>query len=219
MRCPQLLRAAAIAAFLAFHLLAVTVCALPAPDAALDRAAWRDPTVQEELASWRSRLGVRDPKKFEDRLYRLASLAARIRGGLLRPFNAYYQHLGTYQSWQMFVAPYRYPARLRIEVLEPGGWRIVYREGDPHARWLAAELSDTRFRSVLFRLPWPSYLGERQRFADFVARRASGAFPRATEVRVVFSRSETPTPAQARRGEVPPAADDPPLARSLGRPR
>lgn len=216
MRRSPLVVASLTAAFLAFHLVAVTLCALPAPDAALNRAAWSDPTVQEELAGWQARLGFRDPKRFQDGLYALAARAVSVRNALVAPFARYYDHLGTFQSWQMFVAPHRHPARLRIDVEERGRWRTVFRESDPAARWLARELDDTRFRSVIFRLAWPGYRDDRERFADLLARRAARDFPGAGRLRMVFSRAESPTPEQARRGEEPPSVDDAPIVRELG---
>lgn len=214
MRRLQLLRAAAIAAFLVFHLVAITVRALPAPDAALDRASWGDPTVQKELAAWSRRLGVPQPR-LEERLYALAERSVRVRDTLVAPFARYYEVFGTFQSWQMFVAPHRHPARLRVEVQEGGSWTPVFVEGQDG--WLSRELSDTRFRSVIFRLGWPGFESARQHFADFVARRAARDFPRASQVRLVLSRADTPSPEQVLRGEEPKPVDDVPIVRELGR--
>ena len=72
----KLLAPALLGAFLAFHLTAITLRALPAPDGALDRAAWSNPTVQEELEAWRLRLarfGLKmERQPFQDAVYALA---------------------------------------------------------------------------------------------------------------------------------------------------
>jgi len=209
-----------LAAFLLFHLAAVTLRALPAPDGALDRAAWSDPTVQKELSAWHQRLagfGLRQsPAEFADSLYRLASRALTLRNRLVAPFARYYAACGTYQSWQMFVAPHRHPARLRIDIQQAGAWHTVFREGDANASWLSTQLGDTRFRSLLFRFGWPGYRGQLDHFADWVAHRAAVAFPQASACRVVLSRADTPTPEQARAGIAPESTEDPPRVRELG---
>jgi hypothetical protein len=212
-----------IAAFLCFHVAAITLRALPAPDGAMDRAAWSDPTVKQELAAWNARLGHLGlhltPEQLADGLYALAHRYLGVRDALVSPFGRYYACCGTFQSWQMFVAPHRHPARLRIDVEEGGAWRTVFRERDPDATWLEPELSDTRFRSVIFRLAWPGYRGQLERFADWVARRATPDFPRAQRVRVVLSRAETPSAAETRAGVEAHEVDDAPLVRELGKPR
>ena len=46
------------ALFVVFHLVAITLMALPAPGGAMNRAAWADPTVQGEFAAWTSRINA-----------------------------------------------------------------------------------------------------------------------------------------------------------------
>jgi len=213
--------AAALAVFLAFHLVAITVRALPSAEGAMNRAAWRDPTVQKEMAAWSARLGHlglhRSPQALAAALYPLAQREVRVHRALVAPFHWYYDCCGTYQSWQMFVAPHRHPARLRIERYEGGAWHLLFREGDPRATWMARQLGDTRFRSVIFRLGWPGYRGALDHFADWIARRAAAGFPGAQKVRLIFSRADTPSPEQVRAGAAPPAVDDAPVVRELAR--
>ena len=103
------------AVFITIHLVAITLMALPNPSAGLQRSAWRDPTVQQEFAIWRARLGQvgleMEAQEFEAQLWEFASQFRDVRQALLAPFDPYYRH-GTWQSWRMFVAPHRYPARL-----------------------------------------------------------------------------------------------------------
>ena len=57
---------------------------------------------------------------------------------VLSPFQPYYRYLGTAQSWRMFVAPHRYPARLHVEIKRPGEeWETISIFGDPEHAWKA----------------------------------------------------------------------------------
>ena len=219
MRRRELLTATAIALFLGYHLVAVTLRALPSPEPALDRSAWNDPSVRRELDAWASRLahlGIEGTgPQLAERGAQLAERYIALRNRALVPFNAYYATCGTLQAWSMFQAPHRHPARLRIDLQRGGTWQPIFRERDPRYAWLGEPLSDTRFRSVLFRLGWPYFRGELTRFADWVALRAAHDFPDAVGVRVLFERAETPTPAQARAGFHDAPVDDPPLERDL----
>ncbi|MBS2031702.1 MAG: hypothetical protein JST54_27645 [Deltaproteobacteria bacterium] len=216
-----LVKASALLAFLVFHIVAITVRALPAPDGAMDRSTWSDPTVQQEMSAWTERLGQLGIKlssnQLQDALYVVAGKILSARDTLVSPFGRYYDWCGTFQSWQMFVAPHRHPARVRVDVQEHGVWRTVFRERDPNATWLASELGDTRFRSLFFRVSWPNFRGMLERIADYVARRAAVDFPDATRVQLVLSRAETPTPDEVKRGELPREVDDTPVVRDLAR--
>ena len=217
----QLIKASVLLAFLIFHIVAITVRALPAPDGAMDRSTWNDPTVQQEMTAWTSRidhLGFKlSSAQLQDLLYAIAGKMLSVRDALVSPFGRYYDYCGTFQSWQMFVAPHRFPARVRVDVEEQGHWRTVFRERDPNATWLASELGDTRFRSIFFRVSWPNFGGMLNRVADFVARRAAVDFPEATRVQVVLSRSETPTADEVKLGKIPREVDDTPVIRDLAR--
>jgi hypothetical protein len=193
--------------FVAFHLLAVTLMALPAPEGGMNRASWKDPTVQGELAAWTerlNRLGL-DLKadQLEETLWRTAVDYMRLRARVLSPFRLYYEWCGTGQSWRMFVAPHRYPTRLHIDLEEYGQWRPLYVERDADHNWLGAWLDHHRFRSVIFRLGWQEFAGDYRQFVNWVARRAARDFPEASRVRVYFIRYRTPTPEEVRKGQRP----------------
>jgi hypothetical protein len=191
--------------FVALHLVAITLMALPAPEGGMDRAAWRDPTVQDELSAWTDRLNqchiaVTRPE-LEDLLWRAGVDYMNARDKVLRPFGLYYELCGTAQSWRMFVAPHRYPARLEIDIDQGGGWRPVYIERDRQHDWLGRQLDSYRFRSVIFRFEWPGYENDYQRFADWVAAKAGRDFPEAQAVRIRLFKYRTLSPDELRAGQ------------------
>ena len=63
-------------ALVAFHLVAITLSALPSPEGGMNRSQWSDPTVQAEFAAWAGRFGMA-PKDFESRLWELAMVYQR----------------------------------------------------------------------------------------------------------------------------------------------
>ena len=138
------------AILIVLHLVAITWLALPAPGEGLSRWAWRDPTVQEELADWTARLNrwgyPITQAQFEDDLYNVASTYESVRNWPVPVFGYYYGLCGTFQSWRMFAGPHRYPSRLLIDVDEGGTWRPVYVQRDPEHSWLAMQLDHYRMR-------------------------------------------------------------------------
>jgi hypothetical protein len=194
------------AALVLLHALAITLLALPAPEGAMDRAAWQQPTVQQELKNWADGLNSVgfnvSPQELEDRLWKLADGYMSLRDTATSPFDRYYEYCGTYQGWRMFSGPQMYPARLHIDIEERGQWRPVFVERDPQHRWLASELDSYRFRAFRFRLANMSgFESEYQLFARWVAVRASRDFPDADRVRVSLFRYTLRTPAEVRAGE------------------
>ncbi len=196
------------AIFVLFHLVAVTLMAAPAPAGGMKRAAWKDPTVQAELRAWRDRLSGlgldRSPEAFEQDLWELAAGFMRVRRQVLRPFRPYYRWCGTWQTWRMFIAPHRFPARLHIELSDGGGdYRSVYVARSPEHTWLAPQLDQARMRAALFRYGWPSYGRSWSQLADWIAARAAADFPEAERIRLRMWKYRTPSPEQVLAGERP----------------
>jgi hypothetical protein len=188
------------------HLLAVTVVALPSPESAMNRAAWSDPTVQDELTTLtalanRGGITVTEPE-LEDDLWAAATRVNAVRDQVVGPVRPYAQLCGTEQHWVMFVAPHRYPTRLWLEVRDGDGWRPVYVEGDPQRRWLAGHLEDYRVRSVTFTLGWPGFEGDYDEVAHWAAARAAHVFP-GEDFRVRLYKYRTPSPEEVRTGRQP----------------
>jgi hypothetical protein len=192
------------AGLVTLHLIAITLLALPAPEGGMDRQAWQNPTVQDEFRAWSHTLTscglIITPTELEDRLWTIAQRYMALRGGVLQPFGPYYTTCGTFQGWRMFVGPHRFPLVLHIDIAEQGQWRPVYIERDSQYRWRSRQLDSYRFRAALFRLGWPGYEGELQRFAQWVARQAAADFPQAEQVRVRFFQRRTPSPEEVRAG-------------------
>jgi hypothetical protein len=196
------------AAFIALHVVAITLIALPAPVGATNRATWKEPTVQAELAVWRGRLAwlgfPSEPAAFEDALHARAVELLAVRTALLTPFLPYYRYAGTSQSWRMFVAPHTHPARLEVAVERDGAWTTVFRERDATATWNRRVFEQDRARSLLFRMSWANYRTEYIALADWIGRQAAADFPDATKVRVRFMKRATPSAAAVRAGEGEP---------------
>ena len=164
--------------------------------------------VQDEIAAWAERLAVvgvdRTPEVLETELWALAEGIVARRRSLLRPFRPYYRRCGTTQSWQLFVIPQRYPARLHIDIQESGdAWRPLYIARDNEADWNRKLLDTERMRSMLFRYSWSHYQRRFRRFGRWMARKAAVDFPGAEALRLRWFRQKTPTPGQVRRGRVP----------------
>jgi len=201
------------AAFVLFHLLAVVLMAIPAPAGGMKKSAWKDPTVQSEFAAWTDRFNALGAgitqEEFEAELWDFASGFMKVRKGVLKPFQPYYHYAGTWQTWRMFIAPHRYPARLHIDVMEhpKGGeraWRTVYVARSTEHDWLKTELDQERMRSAMFRYGWASYKGTWTQFADWAADRAREDFPDGKTIRLRMWKQRTRTPEEVREDVEPP---------------
>ena len=195
------------ALFVAGHLMAVVLGALPAPEGGMQRSAWQDATVQEELSTWAERLrslGMDlDDAAFQEGLWQVAVRFMQGREAVLAPFQPYYRLAGTHQSWRMFVAPHTHPARLHIDLREGDGWRGLYLERDPELVWMGRVLDQDRTRSLLFRYAWPSYGKAWRELCDWLGRKAARDFPQAEQLRLRFWKQRTPSAAEVRAGREP----------------
>ncbi|MCB9766280.1 MAG: hypothetical protein H6739_41275 [Alphaproteobacteria bacterium] len=193
--------------FVALHLIAITMMAIPAPVGGMSRSTWKDPTVQTEFQVWAQRFTdwghPISTAELEDELWDFARSYIAIRNKALRPFRPYYTYTGSTQSWRMFVAPHRYPARLEIAVEEPDGWRTVYRARDPELGWMGRVLDHDRMRSTIFRFAWKPYRRQYEQFCDWLAPYAARDFPEAPRARVMFKKYRTLSPQEVRASESP----------------
>ena len=189
------------------HIIAVVAAAFPSPSGGMQRSAWKDPTVQAEFEAWADRLSM-DQADLESHLWEIATRAMSVRTTVLKPFQPYYDHLGTYQTWHMFVAPHRNPAKLYIDVqtgagLAEASWELVYISRDPQLRWQAPLMDHSRARAALFRYSWKHYRSPYRKFGQWLARQAATDFPDATHLRLRWFRYRTPTPRQVQTDRVP----------------
>ncbi|MCP4804306.1 MAG: hypothetical protein GY884_03075 [Proteobacteria bacterium] len=193
------------AAFVLFHVVALFLMAIPAPGGGMSKSAWADPTVQGEFQAWTERLNDMGAditvEELEDRLWSLATVYMEKRKTVLDPIAPYYRYTGTTQSWRMFVAPHRYPARLHIEVEEGGTWREVYVMRSEEHAWRAEQLDNDRMRAAIFRMSWRPYRRIWVTFTEWAADRAAEDFPEATRIRLRFFKYKTQGPKEIAAGK------------------
>lgn len=193
------------ALLIAAHIFAVLALAFPAPAGGMNKAAWADPTVQGEFRAWAGRLTAlgrpTTSEELEAYLWDFAVAYMKQRKAILKPMMPYYRYCGTYQSWRMFIAPHRNPARLHIEVRQDQQWQSVYIARDPDHRWMADTLDNERFRAALFRYAWKQYRGTYRQFGEWIARKLAEDFPEADRARLHWYRYHIISPERIRSGE------------------
>ena len=191
------------AALIAAHLLAVVLKAIPAPEGAMNKRDWANPTVQGELKMWTQTLNGAGlsvtQAELEDQLFVLAKGYMTVRNGVMTPFRPYHRYFGADQNWRLFVAPHMYPSRLSIEVLQPVAgkpvWQQVYYPLSDKD-WQAELIENGRMRPALFRYSWKRYRGSYRQFSAFLAERAAADFPSATKMRTRWWTGRSPSPEQ-----------------------
>lgn len=195
------------AVLVALHLVVIGLAAFPAPVGGMNRSSWRDPTVRAELDAWRGRFAAAGVEmtapEFEDRLWSAMTAFMRARGAIVDPIQPYFEVTGAWQSWRMFVAPQRYPARLSVDVFEDGAWVPLFEERSATATWNRALFDHDRLRSAVFRYAWPKFDKEWKVFAGWLGERAAVDRPRAEQLRARFFRYRTLTPDEALAGVEP----------------
>lgn len=210
-----------VAAYVLFHIASILVGSVPAPSDAMSRAAWKDPTVQDEFAAWAellSRLGLAvEPAQLQQVASRLFVGWMRFMGAAMIPFRGYSELTGTIQAWSMFVAPHRYPSRLHVDISEAGGdWRPIYVARSREWVWRKGLLDHMRFRSAIFRYAWPQYFGYFRQFATWLAAEAARDFPAATHIRVRMYKCRSCSPKEIREGNPPTGEFTPDVTLPLG---
>ena len=191
------------AALVALHAGVVVLSAIPSPEGGMDRRAWDEPAVQAEIGVWADRLGV-ERATFTERLWTVAARYQRGLDVLLAPVRVYERISGTSQNWKMFVAPHRYPSRLRIEARGADtAWEVLYDARSDEAAWMRAPLDHERLRASVFRWSWPGYRGTYRKGCEALARRALAARPELSTVRCSLGKARTPSPDEVARGEAP----------------
>jgi hypothetical protein len=188
-----------------YHVLAVLVLAFPAPPGNMQRKAWENPTVQDELAQWSARLrGLGadvSASELDDTLYGLAKRYHAGRARVIAPFEPYATYAGVRQSWQLFAGPQRYPLRLEVSLREGAGkWRTIYESRSDEHHWRSDLFERYRMRRVVSMTTW----GDKHQLdmlCDWIATQAARDFPAATEVMIRQFRYRTPSPAEALEGK------------------
>jgi hypothetical protein len=192
--------------YVAFHVLAVVIAAVPGTGKMLDRRAWEEPTVQAEFEAWAERFGT-DSATLQAFAFDGATRVLEIRAMVLTPFEPYLRLTGQWQNWVMFVAPHRYPTRLQLRVKEASGdWRVLYEEGNPAARWRSAAFATERMRSSVFRWGWPSYEKAWAAACRALARAAKADDPTIMKMQCRFWKQRSPSPEEVLSGTEPDGA-------------
>jgi hypothetical protein len=189
------------AALVALHVVVVTLSAIPSPEGGMDRKAWAEPAVQAELGVWADRLGM-ERAAFTERLWGVASQYQDALDVLLAPVRVYERATGTSQNWKMFVAPHRYPSRLRIEArAEDTPWERIYEARSDDAVWRRDVLDNERLRASVFRWSWPGYRRTYRQGCESLARRILAERSDVTVVRCSLGRARTPAADEVARGD------------------
>lgn len=189
------------AVLVTFHILAITLDASPSPAAGLKRAAWADPTVQQEFQAWADRLGV-ESQTLQDWAWDIANRFADGRQVVMTPFRPWIDATHTTQAWQMFVAPHRFPTRLQIQVQVGETWETVFEERSTTATWRAEAFGTERLRASIFRWGWASYADAWKRACGVFATELFTERPDISAVRCRLHKVRTPSPEDVRDGKL-----------------
>ena len=188
------------------HLLAIILKAIPAPEGGMNKADWKNPTVQAELQTWTTTFNAAGVEvtsvELEEHLWNLAQHYMAIRKGILRPFRTYYKYFGADQNWRLFVAPHMYPSKLHIDVFIDDNWVPLYRPFSIH-QWNANIIETSRFRPAIFRYSWTRYKRHYRKMGLYFAKRAAEDFPTATKMRTRWWQQKSPSPEQLLDGNLP----------------
>ncbi len=195
-----------------FHVAAIVLMSTPDPGPGLNRSAWKNPTVQDELSAWAERLsglGLEvTPEALEAWAWDRAVELNRARDRVVSPLRPYHEYAGVRQPWNMFVAPHRNPAVLGVDVLVEDEWRPLYRARSDEHDYRRAFFDHDRIRAMLFRYGWSSFRMSYHDFARWLAKQIAVDVPEATKARVFFSRYRTLSPEEVKAGEETKASRD-----------
>ena len=184
---------------ISIHLLAVCLKAIPAPEGAMNKGDWKNPTVQAEFKSWAGNfnaMGIQVTQtELENHLWILAKGYMKVRRGVLKPFQPYYKYAGADQNWRLFVAPHMYPSKLHIDMYIDEKWIPVYQPFSEY-RWNERLIETSRFRPAIFRYSWKRYRKHYRKMGEFMAKKAAVDFPQATNMRTRWWSYRSPSPEQ-----------------------
>lgn len=193
-----------IRAFVAFHIVAITLAALPAPPSSLTREDLATGDVATNLSAWTNRLnqiGVDVTQhQLEETLWNAADKYGRLRRKVLLPFGPYYRFCGTDQGWKMFVGAHRTPSRLHIDINKDGQWRPIYIQGSREHTWLRTRLNHEHWRTAIFTIVYYEEHDEIRELAKWLAKQARTDFPSADRLRVRVFYLHTPSPSEVKAG-------------------
>jgi hypothetical protein len=176
-----------------FHVLVISLDASPTPSAGMNRAAWKEPTVQGEFKKWAGFLGV-EQQELEDKLWSFATEFVGIRRSIMSPLYPYLEATGTSQSWQMFVAPHRFPTKMELQIKLENEYLSVFEEHSETATWNKEAFGTERLRASIFRWGWVNYQESWKRACWQFAGMLLEENPEASSVRCRMQKKESPSP-------------------------
>ncbi len=189
----------ALAALLAFHVLAITLPALPAPQGAMNDVTFQAESTQQ---LFRDAHGVLSSFGFEGDVADVEAIAwdggiawMDARRTALAPFQPYYEHAGTTQGWQMFTLVNRKPGRMELSV----DGELVYRTNDRDHTWQIDLLEASRMRGLQAQFGWAMSKKRWGELFTFLAERAAVDFPDASRFEGCIRFTRLPEPG----GEMP----------------
>jgi hypothetical protein len=194
------LRAAVITLVLLFSVLA----AVPTPGN-FTHETLKQPVVQDQVLQWVALLRALGSSITEEELgdgyVTFAQGLQKVRGALLKPYNAVSRVTGTQQGWALFATPDQRPARLLVRAKFGRRFRLLYRSGDSKHDYAASFLEYRRVRALYN----PSRSGPPATYEGFarqLSQRVFSDFPEAREVVVALAFSRTTLPSEAEDLEV-----------------
>ena len=139
--------------FVAVHIFAIVVPAVPSPPGLLTHKKLQERGAKQAIRGLREALAIvglkRSDAEVGEAVMATANTVIRAREAGAKPFAPYYRYAGTRQSWRMFSRVADRPARLEVHVADGDGWAPIYVALDPEHRWGARTLESERFRSMI----------------------------------------------------------------------
>ena len=198
------------AALVLFHVVGVMLMALPTPSGYMNPALWTDPNLTSQFDTWAAlltRVGIEMTSEEVKQHSRRTGMAIQTtRQLVLTPFEPYLTAVGARQSWRLFAAPGRVPARLRVDISNEmtgeDSWQQLYLTGDIPYAWRPELFTHHRFRKLMTRTTRRGDEPRFERLARWFALQTAKDFPNAKRVRFTLTRNRIPPPDQLADGVV-----------------
>ena len=193
-----------------FHVVGVTLMALPTPSGYMNSALWTDPNLTSQFDTWArllTRVGIEmTGEEVKERSRRAGMAIQSTRQMVLTPFEPYLNAVGARQSWRLFAAPGRVPARLQVDISDAAtgedSWQQLYLTGDEPYAWRPELFTHHRFRKLMTRTTRRGDEPRFERLARWFAAETAKDFPEAKRVRFTLTRDRIPPPDQLADGVV-----------------
>jgi hypothetical protein len=188
------------AAFVLFHVVAITIMSIPAPVNGMNEKQWSTPAGRRELHGWADvvrsvGLDVTDDA-FRQFVWEVGNSWLSFRNDVVAPFRPYLIYTGSRQSWRMFSMVEHEEGRLAV-YLERNGTREPLFVTYEHEVWRRAQLRQERTRTIL----GDFYAQDSKRswsgFVDRLADWAREDFPDGERLVVELGIRPTPAPGEA----------------------